>query len=97
MTAIASIGVAPVGALGGLASGLARLAAALEEHVFDFAPRAVLAVVGASGWVGAAVERDATLDAGARAARRGGGRVIAVLVVLCALAATTGFVMRWAR
>lgn len=50
------------------AAGLSHLSMALEKHVFEFVPPALVAVAGASGWIASAVERSATLRLGARAA-----------------------------
>lgn len=50
------------------AQRLSRVAIEVETHVFEFVPRALVAIVFAGGWVAAAVERSATLRLGARAA-----------------------------
>jgi hypothetical protein len=89
-------GTVPVSLGASVGSVLARMTSEVDEHVFDFVPRAIAAVAGAGGWVATAAERDITLRVGARVASfrwTPSRRVVFVLVVFAVMVVVGSFVM----
>lgn len=92
----AGVGAAPALVAELAARAFARLSSELDAHVFEFVPRAIAAVAGGIGWVGAEVERDLVLRFGARvvsARWTPSRRTIAAVVVAIAVVVIASFVM----